>query len=99
MYALEHYLEAPPTVEVLRLMVQQKLRMLGSSRSENCPIPFQQQQPAPTYQQNQVPVTPPPAPNIPQPPQQPVTYRPQPQKSFFNRGDPSHLVINCSKTA
>ena len=67
MYAPEKYVEAPPTVEVLRFTVQHYLRMRGSSRSDNYPmVPPQPQQP------NQVPskspAAPPPAQNLQQAP-------------------------------
>ena len=44
LYAQEQYMEALPTVEALCFTVQQYLRMRDSSRSENYPIPHQQQQ-------------------------------------------------------
>ena len=56
MSAQEQYVDTPPTVEALRLTVQQYLRMRGAARSENYPAPQQQQQqqpPAAVNQQNQ----------------------------------------------
>ena len=89
MYVQEQYVEAPPTVEALRFTVQQYLRMRGAPRSENYPVPpQQQQQPAPANQQNQAAAAPLPAPNAPQPPQQPEAYRQKPQRVYFNCGDP-----------
>ena len=87
MYALEPYVEAPSTLEALRFIVQQYLRMRDTSRSDNSPIAPQQQ--------NQSLAAPPPAPNMPQPPQQPMAYRQQPQPACFNFGDTSNFVADC----
>ena len=64
----EQYVEAPSTVEALR--------MCRLSRSKNYPAPPQQQQPPLTAnQQNPVAAVPQPEPNAKQPPQQPAAYR------------------------
>ena len=39
MYAQEQYVETPPTVEALRFIVQQNLRMRGSNRPEKYQMP------------------------------------------------------------
>ena len=98
MYALEQYVEAPPTVEALRFTVQQYLRMRGSSRPDNYQMnqPQQQQLPQPHQQPKLPPAIPPPVQQAQQPPlQQPAPYRQQPQRACFNCGDPSHYVIDC----
>ena len=98
MYAPEHYVEAPPTVEALRFTVQQYLRMRGSSRPDNYQMapPRQQQPPQPNQQPKLPPAIPPPAqPAQPPPHQPPAPYRQQPQRACFNSGDPSHFVIDC----
>ena len=46
MYAQEQNAEAQPTVEALCFMVQQYLRICGSSLSKDYPTPLQQPQPA-----------------------------------------------------
>ena len=93
MYAPEHYMEAPPTVEALRFTFQQYMRVRGSSRLNNYPkAPPQQPQPK---QQNQTPAPPPPAQNMQLPPQQPPDYRQQPHRACFNCGDQSHFVADC----
>ena len=96
MYAQEQYVDTPPTVEALRFTVQQYLRMRGSTRSENYPAPQQQQQPpVATNPQNQAQAQAPQAPNAQQLPQQPPTFRQQPQRTCFNCGDPSHFPADC----
>ena len=95
MYALEQYVDTPPTVEALRFTVQQYLRMRGSARSETYPAPLQQeQQDAPTNQRNQIQSPAPQAPNAQQIPQQPAAFRQQPQRTCFNCADPSHFVAD-----
>ena len=87
MYAPEQYVEAPPTVEALCFIVQQYLRMRGSSRPDNYQMaPPQQQQPPQPNQQPNLPaaIPPPPAqPAQPPPHQQPAPYRQQPQRAVF----------------
>ena len=96
MYAQEQYVDKPPTVKALRFTVQQYLRMRGSTRSENYPAPQQQQQPpVATNPQNQAQAQAPQAPNAQQLPQQPPTFRQQPQRTCFNCGDPSHFAADC----
>ena len=96
MYAQEQYVDTPPTVEALPFTVQQYLRMRGSTRSENYPAPQQQQQPpVATNPQNQAQAQAPQAPNAQQLPQQPPTFRQQPQRTCFNCGDPSDFAADC----
>ena len=99
MYAPEQYVEAPPTVEALCFIVQQYLRMRGSSRPDNYQMapPQQQQPPQPNQQPNLPAAIPPPQRNLPN--HRRINNRhhtgSNPKERCFNCGGPLHFVIDC----